>query len=57
MKVESISECSPWSILQYFGPALSDNSSWKTIFGPFENGHFTKVLLYIFVSIPRGAKE
>ena len=25
MKVESIAECSPWSILQYFGPALSDN--------------------------------
>ena len=27
MKVESIAECSPWSILQYFGPALSDNRS------------------------------
>ena len=25
MKVESIAECSPWSILLYFGPALSDN--------------------------------
>ena len=25
MKVESIAECSIWSILQYFGPALSDN--------------------------------
>ena len=24
MKVESIAECSPWSILQYFWPALSD---------------------------------
>ena len=24
MKVESIAECSPWSILQYFLPALSD---------------------------------
>ena len=25
MKVESIAECFPWSILQYFRPALSDN--------------------------------
>ena len=25
MKVEIISESSPWSILQYFWPALSDN--------------------------------
>ena len=25
MKVESIAECSPWSILQYFWSALSDN--------------------------------
>ena len=33
MKVVSIAECSPWSILQYFWPALSDNWSWKTIFG------------------------
>ena len=24
MKVERIAECSPWSILQYFWPALSD---------------------------------
>ena len=25
MQVESIAECSTWSILQYFWPALSDN--------------------------------
>ena len=25
MKVESIAECSPWSILLYFSPALYDN--------------------------------
>ena len=31
MKVESIAECSPWSILQYFWPALRDNLSWKPI--------------------------
>ena len=33
MKVKSIAECSPWSILQYFWPALSDNRSRKPIFG------------------------
>ena len=33
MKVKSIAECSPWSILQYFWPALSDNRSWKPHFG------------------------
>ena len=33
MKVESIAECSPWSILQYFWPALSDDLSWKNNFG------------------------
>ena len=31
MKVKSIAECSPWSILQYFWPALSDNWFWKPI--------------------------
>ena len=46
MKVESIAECSLWSILQYFWPALSDNGSWKLFFGLFESGHFTQVLLY-----------
>ena len=46
MKVESITECSPWSILQYFWPALSDNWSWKPICGLFDSGHFTQVLLY-----------
>ena len=33
MKVKSITECSPWSILQYFGPALSNNWYLKPIFG------------------------
>ena len=33
LKVGSIAECSPWSILQCFWPALSDNWSWKPIFG------------------------
>ena len=47
MQVKSIAECFPWSILQYFRPALSDNWSWKTIFGLFESGRFTQVLLYL----------
>ena len=32
MKVDIIAECS-LSILQYFWPALSENRSWKQIFG------------------------
>ena len=32
LKVESIAECSPWSILQYFRTVLSDNRSWKPFF-------------------------
>ena len=36
MKVDSIAECSPWSILQYFWPTLCDNWSWKPIFCLFE---------------------
>ena len=46
MKFESIAECSPWSILQYFWPTLSDNWSYKPIFGLFESGRYTQVLLY-----------
>ena len=46
MKVESIAECSLWSILQYFWPALSDNWAWKPILGVFESGHYRQVLLY-----------
>ena len=33
MKVESITECSKWSILQYCRLALSDNRSCKASFG------------------------
>ena len=36
MKVKSISECSPWSILQYF---------W-CVFGVFLSGRLRQVLLY-----------
>ena len=35
------------NILQYFWPALSDTLSWETIFGLFESGHLTQVLLYL----------
>ena len=38
MKVESIAECSPWSILQYFWPALSNNQPLKPIFVFFISG-------------------
>ena len=47
MKIESIAQCSPWSILQYFWPALSNNWFLKPIFCLFLSGHFTQVLLYI----------
>ena len=33
MEVESIAECSLWSILQYFWPALRDYRHWKPMFG------------------------
>ena len=46
MQVESIAECSPWSILQYFWPALSNDWSWKPIFGLFESSRLRQVLLY-----------
>ena len=46
MKVESIAECSHWSTLQYFWPALSDNWSRKPIFG------LTQVLFCILVLRP-----
>ena len=36
MKLKSIAECSPRSILQYFWPALSDNPPWKPFFLLFE---------------------
>ena len=48
MKVKIIAECSPWSILQYFLPALSDNLSWKPIFGLLFSGRLSQVLRYIF---------
>ena len=39
MKVENIAECPPpWSILQYFGHAISDYLVLKTDNGLFEGG-------------------
>ena len=46
MKVKSIAECSHWSIMQYFWPALSDNPSWKPILVFFLSGRLRQVLLY-----------
>ena len=46
MQVKSIAECSPWSILQYFWPALSDNSNWKPFFKFFLSDRLRQVLLY-----------
>ena len=43
MKVESIAECSLWSILQYFWPALSDNWSSKPYFDLFESGRLHRL--------------
>ena len=42
MKVESIAECSHSAILL---TCIQDNWSLKTIFGLFESGCFTQVLL------------
>ena len=47
MKVKSIAECSPWSILQYFWPALSNNWYWKPILVFFLSGPLRQVLLYL----------
>ena len=52
MKVKSIAECSPWSILQYFWPALSDNRSWKPILVFFLSGRLRQVLLYYWNPYP-----
>ena len=49
MKVERIAECSPWSILQCFWPALSYNRSWNQIFGLLLSGRLRQVLLYCTV--------
>ena len=46
MQVESIAECSPWTI-QYFWPALSANWSWRAIFGLFESDRLRQILLYM----------
>ena len=45
MKVENIAEYSPWSILQYFWPALSDNQYWKPILVFFLSGRLRQDLL------------
>ena len=44
MEVESIAECSTWSILQYFQPALIGIENQLLVF--FLNGRSLQVLLY-----------
>ena len=44
--LKSIAECFPWSILQYFWPSLSYNSSLWSLLCLFLGGHFTQVFLY-----------
>ena len=56
MQVKSIAECSPWSILQYFWPALSDKCSWKPFCDLFESGRFRQVLLYSILLLMRCVK-
>ena len=41
MKVESIAKCFPWSILQYFWPALSDNQAWTNFWSFWEWPFYT----------------
>ena len=48
MKVETIAECSPWSIMQYFWPALSYNWSWNQFSVFYLSGHLRQVLLCLF---------
>ena len=57
MKVESIAECSHWSILQYFWPALSENLSWKPNFGFFLSGRLRQVLLYFIWKLKKKVLE
>ena len=47
MKAESIAECSPLGILQYFWPALSDYRSGRPILVFFLSDRLRQVLLYI----------
>ena len=48
MKVKSIAECSPRSILQYFWPTLSNYRYWKIILVLFSGDRLRQVLLYVW---------
>ena len=47
MKVESIAECSPWSILKYFDLHYAIISFENQFLCLFESERFTQVLLYM----------
>ena len=51
VKIESIAECSPRSILQYmyFWSALSDSWYWNPILVFFLSGRLRQVLLYLYL--------
>ena len=51
MKVKNIAECSPWSIQQYFWPALSDNWSWEPIFDLFYTGFTVFILAFPYLQL------
>ena len=51
MKVERILECSPWSILQYFWPALSAHWCWNPILEFFFSGHLGQFFGLAFASV------
>ena len=52
MQVKSITECSKWSILQYFRPSLRYQLLLRSLFCLFLSGRFTHILLYIFLIVP-----
>ena len=47
MQVKSIAECSPWSILHYFGPPLSYHFPLRPWFCLFLSGRLRQILLYL----------
>ena len=49
MQVQSIAECSHWSILQYLWPSLSYHLSLRYLFCLFLSGRLRQVLLFILV--------
>ena len=56
MKTERVAECSPWSIMQYFWPALSNNLSffWVAALDRFNciiSSQYTYMHTSVYVSV------